>query len=146
MPQIFELFGYRLKDRSAEAEACRKAARCPFMQMDCDGGGNRYLSHVPLSKKAELRRYFTGKTIVPSGVCSIQPNDGERPWIVCPRRLLVLKSQEGKPPKHQDIARRMLFGYSGSARGTRLGVWPEVKIKYRYPPGGADKIFDYSFD
>ena len=89
-PQLFEVFGFPLSDRGSTAEKFRQNAMCPFMGCECDGGGNRYLSHVDLSSKPELKDYFGGRARVPSGVCSIQPKQGERPWIVCPRRLMVL--------------------------------------------------------
>ncbi len=46
MPKLFEIFGYPIDDHSEEAEQNRRAARCPFMNRDCDGGGNRYLSQI----------------------------------------------------------------------------------------------------
>lgn len=146
MPQIFELFGYRLTDATPEAEACRKAAECPFMGASCDGGGNRYLSHVALADKPELRRYFIGKKIVASGVCAIQPKADDPPWIVCPRRLLVLAAHGAGSPRHQNAAKRLLLKRSSYRAGTKLGVWPEVKLKFESDDGGGRRTFDYTFD
>lgn len=142
MPQIYELFGYRVGDKSQEAESHKKRAWCPFMDTDCDGGGNRYLSHVHLGNKPRLKAYFGDKDKVPSGVCSLQPHPGDRPWIVCPRRLMVLRGAQ----KHQDATWHLLFKYSGYPSKTRVGIWPEVKIKCNLNRGGKAKSFDYTFD
>lgn len=149
MPKLFEIFGYRVDDRSQEAESNRQAARCPFMDCDCDGGGNRYLSQIDLNDlkySDELKDYFKGRTTVPSGVCSIQPREGQRPWIVCPRRLLVLGRQGMGKRAHQDFAESTLLQHSDFAGGTKLGVWSEVKVRYETGTGRARKYFDYTFD
>lgn len=146
MPKIFEIFGYHVDDRSAEAAQCRKAAACPFMGSDCDGGGNRYLSHVNLNRNAALKRLFPDRTEVASGVCSIQLRDGERPWIVCPRRLLYLGKSSGGRQRHQGFAQTLFLKHGGFAKGTKVGVWPELKIKYKERIGGAERSFDYTFD
>ena len=146
MPRIFEAFGYRLEDKSKEAESCRKAAHCPFMDRDCDGGGNRYLSNINLTKSKKLKTYFGGKKEVPSGVCSLQLRPDENPWIVCPRRLLALGRHDGADSPHQKSAETFLFKHSGYAPGTRLGVWSELKMKYAEKANGVEKSFDYSFD
>jgi len=101
LPKIFEIFGYPVADKSATAERNRKAARCPFTAMECDGGGNRYLSHVHVGKDSKLKDYFGGKELVPSGVCSIQLHEDEAPWIVCPKRLLFLGGEEAGSRRHQ---------------------------------------------
>lgn len=93
MSKIFELYGYRLDCWNDEATRNRAKAWCPFMDAECDGGGNRYLSAIDLKSSSHLRRYFPGKDIVQSGVCSLRLREGEQPWIVCPRRLLSLKAQ-----------------------------------------------------
>lgn len=143
MPKLFEVFGHHVGDNSEEAELCRRECRCPFMNADCDGGGNRYASDIQLSKNAALAEYFVGRNVVPSGVCSIQTRNDEPPWIVCPRRLLVLKeSPDGRA--HQSFAESLILKHSGSLPGTKLGVWPELKIKYT--DSKSKKSFDYTFD
>lgn len=145
MPKLFELFGYHVGDKSEEAELCRREARCPFMNADCDGGGNRFASHISFDagKHPQLAAFFVGRTIVPSGVCSIQMRNDEAPWIVCPRRLLNLK--EGAPGKtHQEFAESLILRQSGCLPGTVLGVWPELKIKYTDTQ--TKNSFDYTFD
>ncbi|HKV77057.1 MAG TPA: hypothetical protein VJP02_02885 [Candidatus Sulfotelmatobacter sp.] len=130
MPKIFELFGYRVGDTSQEARVARKSAYCPFMNDVCDGGGNRYLSHIDLKKDSPLRNFFNKDlSRVPSGVCSIQPREDERPWIVCPRRLLTLYKQQTTETLRQEFTEEQLVSYSGVPLGTRLGVWSEVKVK-----------------
>jgi hypothetical protein len=155
MPRIFELFGYHVEDKSAEAEKVRRAAKCPFMDSVCDGGGNRHMSAIRLKSKPDLQRYFGEVEQVQSGVCSLQMHPDENPWVVCPRRLLTLWRENSGECKHQDQAEKKLFGYAGFPAGTRLGVWQEVKLKYHTAVGAEDalgedraeyKSFDYTFD
>lgn len=146
MPHIFELFGFRVEDRSEEATAYRQAAVCPFMDADCDGGGNRYLSNIDLREKPALREYFLGRGSVPSGICSLQLTEDGMPWIVCPRRLLVLGRANVGRRAYQYEIESMVLGLSGHPSGTRLGVWPEVKMKYAEMQGDVRKSFDYTFD
>lgn len=146
MPKIFELFGYHVEDKSRAADECRKAARCPFMDCDCDGGGNRYLSQVDLKKNAALKKFFPNRVIVASGVCSLQLRDGERPWIVCPRRLLYVGRNGGVHGRHQSYVHSIFLRYAGFKPGTRIGVWPELKIKYKESARGSVRSFDYTFD
>ncbi len=149
MPKIFELFGHRVDDTSPEAEADRKNCSCPFMGRDCDGGGNRYSSQIDLEDlrySQELKHYFEGRETVPAGVCSIQPRESERPWIVCPRRLLVLGKEGMGHRKHQDFTDTFLLRHAGFTSGTKLGIWSEVKLRYATGTGRNRKSFDYTFD
>ena len=144
MSKIFELFGYPLHNWTKEAGDNRALARCPFMDAECDGGGNRYLSGIDLSKNKELKRFFPKKKTIQSGVCSLRPSDGEQPWIVCPRRMLALR-QNGA--KHQQATLERLLKISGLGNSVKLGVWSEVKIKTRTAnQDEEEKIFDYTFD
>ncbi|MDQ3507193.1 MAG: hypothetical protein M3494_04135 [Actinomycetota bacterium] len=93
-----------------------------------------------------MKDYFEGRESVPSGVCSIQPREGRRPWIVCPRRLLVLGREGVGDRAHQNFAESMLMRHSGFSPGERLGVWPEVKVRHVSGSGDARKSFDYTFD
>lgn len=142
MPKIFEVFGYRLDDTSLEAQECRKKALCPFMEAPCDGGGNRYLSHVHLSTNNALQRIFHGMSVVPSGVCSLQLKPDASPWIVCPHRILVLARNNIGQRRHQEFAESLLLQHAGYPSGTVLGVWPELKMKFVE----KRKSFDYTFD
>lgn len=139
---IFELFGYPVSDTSDKATDNRRLARCPFMGQDCDGGGNRYLSSVKLDGKPELREYFMGREIVHAGVCSLLA--GGKPWIVCPRRLLSLGRERAGVRTYQIETEQNVLRLLGYVPGTRLGIWPELKIKYKEIDTG--KTFDYTFD
>ncbi len=148
MPSIFEIFGHRLDDNSPEAQHDRGNAWCPFMNQPCDGGGNRYLSEISLTTAIhqELQRLYPDRDKIHAGVCSIQPKDGVAPWIVCPRRLLVLGREAfGTRARQQDLETKtlQLLNYPP---GTRLGIWPEVKVQYSGTKGSVSKNFDYTFD
>lgn len=142
MSQIFELFGYLLSDNSQEAVQARRHARCPFMGTDCDGGGNRPSSNVDLEHHPQLAEFFENQTAVPSGVCSLQLHPNEPPWIVCPRRLLFLAKSGTGPQTYQQFAKDLLLRHSGYVSGTKLGIWPELRITYRKKP----KSFQYTLD
>lgn len=146
MPKIFEIFGYPINDRSEEAELNRRQARCPFMGRDCDGGGNRYLSPIDLSHHPELQIMFPNRSKLAAGVCSIQVKANLAPWIVCPRRLLVLgreRAGERTCQKKSELETLRLLGYPS---GTRLGVWPELTLKYSRVVNEVKLSFNYTFD
>jgi hypothetical protein len=151
MPKIFELFGYPLSSKSAKAEQTRKQALCPFYGGVCDGGGNRYLSAVKLPEHPKLARYFNDKKLsnVQVGVCSIQLTEEEAPWIVCPRRLLVLGHSQASAYQYQRHAEHKVLSALNYKSGARLGVWREVKIYVEDNDDNDDensKSFDYTFD
>lgn len=149
MGQVYEVFGYPAVDEQAEAEEVRRAAWCPFMDGPCDGGGNRHLSNVNLAADPELSEYFKDAPDldqVPAGICSIRPNAAADPWIVCPRRLLVLGRQAAGERRRQVEIERLVIDLFEYPPGTRLGIWPEVKLKGRDPSGIDPKRFDYTFD
>ena len=144
MSKIFELFGYPLETWNAEAKANCAKARCPFMDSDCDGGGNRYLSGIDLDTRKDLRKYFPGKKLGQAGVCSLRPKPGEQPWIVCPRRLLTLR--DGKPP-YQATTVAKLVETSGLQKNSVFRAWSEVKMKVATENEEEEaKSFDYTFD
>ena len=91
MSKIFELYGYRLDCWNAAAEQNLSRVWCPFMNAECDGGGNRFQSTIDLRSNPELRAKIPGKETIQVGICSLLTNVGEQPWIICPRRLLSLK-------------------------------------------------------
>jgi len=112
------------------------------MGADCDGGGNRYLSTIDLTKKPELADFFENRASVPSGVCSLQLRPHETPWIVCPRRLFFL-AKSGTPNKAEHrFQEQVLLKHSGYPPGTKLGVWSELRIGY----SDQGKRFQYTFD
>jgi hypothetical protein len=143
MSRLFEVFGYPLDDHSEEAQRSRKSAWCPFNDCECDGGGNRYLSHIDLTKQTALKVLFPSRKFVPSGVCSLQLRPEKRPWIVCPRRLLALGNATPRK-NYQSFTESFLLKYAGYSVGETIGVWSEVKVKYGNNQSG--KVFDYTFD
>lgn len=146
MPKIFEIFGYPVDDTSPEATECRRAARCPFMGRECDGGGNRYASNVGIHGNEALEAFFGNREKVCAGVCSIQLSVDAPPWIVCPRRLLVLGREAAGARVYQRHTELQILRLLDYAPGTRLGVWPEVKLKYEEEVNEVRKTFDYIFD
>lgn len=145
MSKVFELYGYRLDCWNEEAASNRAKARCPFMDAECDGGGNRYSSALDLRKSSRLRQYFPGKEIVQSGVCSLRLRDEAQPWIVCPRRLLSLRSTTHS--EYQEHVRGQLAKYAGLQSGKTYRVWSEVKMKIETTNDDDEtKTFDYTFD
>jgi hypothetical protein len=143
--KIFELYGYRLDCWNDEAARNREKAWCPFMDAECDGGGNRYLSALDLRKNTHLKKYFPGKDIVQSGVCSLRLRDGEQPWIVCPRRLLSLRAQIKSGYQAQVRAELAKYAQLDSSRSYR--AWSEVKMKIDTTNEDDEaKSFDYTFD
>lgn len=145
MSKIFELYGYRLDRWNEEAAKNRAKAWCPFMDAECDGGGNRYLSALDLRKSRHLRKFFPGKDIVQSGVCSLRLRNEEQPWIVCPRRLLSLRAQTQS--EHQAHVRTQLSKYAELDTGRTYRAWSEVKMKVETTNDDDEaKSFDYTFD
>lgn len=143
MPKIFEILGYPVTDNSPSVTESRKRAYCPFISDQCDGGGNRYMSEILLKNNPELRKFFHNLETVPSGVCSIQINENESPWIICPRRLLYMG-------KHADenilrgSTQSILLEKCKFKSGTSIGIWSELKVKYNSE--SEDGAFDYTFD
>lgn len=145
MSKIFELFGYRLDRWNDDAAANRARAWCPFMNRACDGGGNRYLSALNLDKNPTLSEYFPGLRIVQAGVCSLQLQEGQQPWIVCPRRLLSLKGEVEST--YQQYVRQQVASCSGLLPGKCYRVWSEIKMKLEAANDDDEmKSFDYTFD
>jgi hypothetical protein len=145
VPTIFDLFGFPLDDRSASTEAIRKARQCPFMDAQCDGGGNRYQTEIQLGPAEPLTQYFNpGIQRVVPGVCSILTTTDT--WVVCPRRLLAFRfTGEGLPSINhalQDYERDLLIS-AGLPQGVRMGLWSEVALKQRIADADINYHFDY---
>lgn len=144
MSKIFELFGYPLETWNAEAKLNCEKARCPFMDSECDGGGNRYLSGINLENKNDLQKYFPGKKLVQAGICSLRPKPIEQPWIVCPRRLLSLRNGQAH---HQRATINQLVQISELPKDSLFRAWSEVKMKIATENEEEEsKSFDYTFD
>ncbi len=146
MSTIFELFGHGLNDNSLEAQQDRANAWCPFMALPCDGGGNRYQSNINLKEHSELQAIYPNMKELTAGVCSLRVRADESPWIVCPRRLLVLGREAIGTRKYQSHLERQALSLLSYPSGTKLGVWTEVKVEYEGERDGIDKSFDYTFD
>jgi hypothetical protein len=150
MPKIFELFGFPVKTNTAEALYFKRNAICPFMNCECDGGGNRFASNIDLSKNEELASFFGHNKTVPSGVCSIQLSEEQSPWIVCPRRLLVLGRENANfEHNYQTATEKKLLDVTNYPKGTKVGIWSEVKLKLAEisdDEDEPDKSFHYAFD
>ena len=142
--QIFELFGYPVDTWSPAAQANLATCNCPFMDAECDGGGNRFSSGVRLSASHPLKRHFKGKSDVQAGVCALQLHRGEQPWIVCPRRLLNYR--KGGGADLQAAIKDTLRQKAELPTGRRYAVWSEVKMKCEVFQGGKQSLFDYTFD
>ena len=151
MPKIFELFGFPITVNTEEATYFRKTGLCPFMNCSCDGGGNRFASHIDLTKNKDLENFFGNKKIIPSGVCSIQMKESQTPWIVCPRRLFVL-GREDVNFKHsyQKEIEKQILSLSKYPKNSKIGVWAEIKLRLSESSiedeEQSDKTFQYSFD
>ncbi len=144
MSKIFELFGYPLEMWTEEAKLNCQNAHCPFMDSECDGGGNRYLSGINLEIRKDLQCYFPNKSVVQSGICSLKPKPEEQPWIVCPRRLFSLKSGAAH---HQDVVLAKLIQTANLPKNSVFHAWSEVKIKVSSANEAEEtKSFDYTFD
>lgn len=145
MPQIFELFGFPVSDRSLQAEQMRKAALCPFMLTRCDGGGNRHQTKIRLDRDTLLRGYFDGdvENVIP-GICSITA--GRDTWVVCPRRLFAARNSEDTFPiinfALQSHERDILL-QTGLPQGVDIGVWSEVYLKQQVEDAEINYHFDY---
>jgi hypothetical protein len=143
--KIFELYGYRLDCWNEAAENNLKRVWCPFMDGECDGGGNRYLSAIDVKSNVNLSAKIKGKDIIQAGVCSLQMHGNEQPWIICPRRLLSLKN--GNFSIYQSYVREKLSEYSELDKTKTHKAWSEVKIKTEVSSDDDEmKSFDYTFD
>ena len=136
MPVVHELFGYPLDDKSAAAKHSRRNALCPFMGGRCDGGGNRDMARVDLSKDASLRSHFDGVGMnVDCGICSVQ--QGGREWVICPRRILCFEGSE-----LQATAADRVLRLGGWKPPQRLAIWREVRVR----ASSGKQRFNYAFD
>ena len=145
MSKIFELYGHRLDRWNREAEQNMSRAWCPFMEAECDGGGNRFQSAIDLRANPELKAKIPGKDIIQVGICSLMTRAGQQPWIVCPRRLLSLKG--GSLSSMQSYVREQLSNLADLQKGKKYLAWSEVKIKAESTNSEDEaKSFDYTFD
>jgi len=142
--QIFELYGYPVDTWNVAAQENLSRCNCPFMNAECDGGGNRFSSGIQLPQHHQLKKYFYRKRLVQAGVCSLQLKTGEQPWVVCPRRLLNYRDDNDSAL--QDRIKKELYEKSELTRGKTYNVWSEVKMKCPVSTSDGDSLFDYTFD
>ncbi|MCL1889089.1 MAG: hypothetical protein FWF99_01100 [Desulfovibrionaceae bacterium] len=146
MSKIFELYGHRMNNWDKKAAANCSLAWCPFMDAECDGGGNRYSSALDLRSLPALAQKFPGKDVIQSGVCSLLIREGEQPWIVCPRRLLFLKNTGHQGNDYQRKVKEDILKF-WNPKTDNLRVWSEVKMKIgAISDDSQEKFFDYTFD
>jgi len=140
MAIVAELFGYTPDDHSTHAAESRKEARCPFMQTKCDGGGNRNMASVDLTKDHVLKGAFskTVGDVAPCGICSVKTTAYSSPWVICPRRILYLG---GQPTNQNDIFQR-IFDLAGYQPKSAVAIWPEVPLS----AVKDGRKFHYTFD
>lgn len=143
MSKIAEVYGYTPDSDEESLLKARRRAFCPFKGGTCDGGGNRYSTHIELSKFPHLLAMYDGIEKAASSVCSLKLDNYSSPWIVCPRRLLYFERGNAEVFSSQDILKKKILSWCKFDSGQRVGVWPEVKIKYATKDG---KRFDYTFD
>ncbi|MCU0499607.1 MAG: hypothetical protein MUF87_19835 [Anaerolineae bacterium] len=118
------------------------------MDAECDGGGNRSQTKIDLTLAAhrDLKTIYPERDALVPGVCSLKMNNDHQPWIVCPRRLLVLgRQQEGVRTYQRDLETKLLQVLAYPI-GTKLGVWKEVQINYVGRNENLIKKFEYTFD
>lgn len=142
--QIFELYGYPVDSWNSNSAANLSECKCPFMNAECDGGGNRFSSGIILTQHHPLSKYFRDKKQIQAGVCSLQLHEGEQPWIVCPRRLLNYRHCGNE--QLQRKIKKVLCEKSELNKGIRYNVWSEVKMKCSVVEGDEEGLFDYTFD
>jgi len=145
MSKIFELFGHPVGSETAEAADCIKRAWCPFMNAECDGGGNRQQSALQVNDDSHaLAQHIERRGLIQAGVCALLVKG--KPWIVCPRRLLSLREEQVST---QAAIRQKIKKFSSLQEGEQYRTWSEVKFKSTIEdddPDIEDKTFDYTFD
>ena len=142
MPIAHELYGHVLTESGEHTRQFRDA-RCPHMHgRQCDGGGNRDMARWP-ARDQPLAPFFdaaVGKNSggwIPCGICSVLVD--ERPWAICPRRLLTLGSDTPSPQQDPLVTR--VFQLAGFTSGERVRVWSEVSLRDK--GGNVNYRLDY---
>lgn len=102
------------------------------------------MSEINLSQ-SPLKRIYPNRDSIPVGVCSLLLGANSNPWIICPRRLFYL-GRGVTPTLLRHETQKSVLDFCNFPRGTRVGVWSEVKIRYLEREGNDCSIFDYTFD
>lgn len=164
MAQIGELFGVKVTSMSHECRVKHASLKgeqdsvpgewqerhCPFTDRTCDVTANRadraFLDLTgrgglvtPEEKSLIIKQY--GKQEIPLGICSLmtrrQNEELARPWIVCPKRLMELRS--ATPTIHPELRSHLPIKL-----GTKVRCWWEVKFRNRDEE--SSNFFEYTFD
>lgn len=72
--------------------------------------------------------------------------EGDAPWIVCPRRLLVLGRKTSTKRANQTDTENQVLELLDFPAGTKVGVWQEVKLQIEEISEVGEKVFHYTFD
>lgn len=126
---------------------------CRFTNRPCDVTANRGdrafldLEHRSLrddERRELLARY--GPDPLPLGICSVSTQrrfeSESKPWIICPKRMLDLRSD---PPVLPPEVRAQI----PIAPGTRVRCWWEFKFasnENAIDSSGVSRFFEYTFD
>jgi hypothetical protein len=122
---------------------------CPFRKTICDVSSNRNrvanldFNHKGVRNDAPAVEKAYGNEPLPLGVCSCwvrrQNESVERPWILCPKRLLALEPPLPVIPKEV----RHLIEIKN---GREVGVWRELKFRRKEGDTPSGRFFEYTFD
>jgi len=147
--RIAELYGLS-PEVFANADTRLAGVRlCPFRKTVCDVSSNRNrVANLDYEFKgvrddASPLQLAYGTEALPLGVCSCwvrrQNESVERPWILCPKRLLALEPPTPVIPKEV----RQLIEIPN---GHEVGVWRELKFRRREDDARSGRFFEYTFD
>ena len=147
--RIAELYGLS-PDVFANKETRLAGIRqCPFRKTICDVSANRNrvanlnYDHKGVRNDAIAIQTAYGTDSLPLGVCSCwvrrQNESSERPWILCPKRLLALE-----PPR--PVIPREVRALIEIRNGAEVGVWRELKFRRRESDTPSGRFFEYTFD
>lgn len=152
MAKIGEVLGVRIDNGvPATPPETWKTKECPYTGGGCDVTSNRSnMSYLEPPKNAtvEERERFTdnygpwGKPHFPFAICSVSTTrrsaQHQKPWIVCPKRMLDLKLPHSPiPPEIRELA-------PGISTGSTVRLWWEVKFTHKEEDGSGH--FEYTFD
>lgn len=147
--RIAELYGLAPDVYASAATRQAGARQCPFRKTDCDVSSNRNrvaaldFSHKGVRNDAAAIRAAYGTKPLPLGICSCwvrrQNEATEKPWILCPKRLLALERPRPVIPKEV----RQLIEIRN---GRQVGVWRELKFRRRESETPSGRFFEYTFD
>jgi hypothetical protein len=149
MARIAELFGAKVDVTPASSiHEHWQNRHCPFTNSICDVTANRAdRAHLDLKYRGVHPTDATAITgayqsdPLPLGICSIatqrQNETTERPWIICPKRLLQIRGKSG--PINPEV--RALIPLPPN---TLVRIWWEVK--FRHVDRVSNDFFEYTFD